>query len=446
MNRSTLTFMLLGKKHGFDMNRMVKFVMENQYWSQDQIIDYQTRWMRHMIAHAYAKTRFYRRIMDERGLAPSDIWELSDLKKLPTISKQDINPCWDDIIARDSARYKPMHRVTSGTTGVTFQYYNDVNSWGLNWATKIRTFSWGGYHFGRDRIATLKGGSMLARAKPSLKSKIWKWLHNYEDLPVVHLSLEAMESYYQCMVKQKIRFLRGFPSAVYTFAKYIHETHGGLPLSATFTSAELLHGYQRERIEATFGTKHIDAYGCGDGMGGANQCEHTKGYHANIETSILEVINAEGKDCRPGEEGEVVLTSLHDFAMPLIRYKPGDMAVVGAQKCPCGRTLPVLDKIVGRTSDLLVLPNGRTLNGIAIPFADWADRIEKFQLWHTAPDEIRLKIIAKPTLTESDVQHIHSIMIHHLGSGIRFGIDRVDDIPLTKSGKFKYVISLVDKP
>ncbi|MBM4403549.1 MAG: phenylacetate--CoA ligase family protein, partial [Candidatus Cloacimonetes bacterium] len=251
MNRSTITFWLLGLKHGFDMNGMVKFVMENQYWSQDQITDYQTRRMRLMIAHAYANTLFYRWVMDERGLTPADFRDLSDLKKLPTIGKQEINPCWDDLISVNSGQYKPMHRVTSGTTGVTFQYYNDVKSWGLNWATKIRTFSWGGYRFGADRIATLKGGSMLARGKPSLKSKIWKCLHNYLDLPVVHLSPEGMESYHQLMIKERIRFLRGFPSAVFTFAKYIDEQHGGLPLDATFTSAELLHGYQREQIEKT---------------------------------------------------------------------------------------------------------------------------------------------------------------------------------------------------
>lgn len=445
MNRSEITFLLLGIKHGFNLKEMVRFVNENQYWSKDRIQEYQISNMQAMINHAFQHTRYYKDTMNKLGLKPSDFKDLSDLKKLPIIGKQEINLCWNDFVADNSAQFKPMHRVTSGTTGRTFQYYNDIKSWGLNWATKMRTFSWGGYTFGKDKIATLKGGSMLRRAKPSLSGKVWKYLHNYHDLSVVHLSPENMESYYQQIVQNKIRYLRGFPTAVYSFAKYIAETHGTLALKATFTSAEYLQDYQRKQIEETFCTNHIDAYGCGDGMGGANQCEIAKGYHTNIETSILEVINREGLDCKPGEEGEIVLTSLHDFAMPLIRYTPGDVAVVGRKNCSCGRNLPVLDKIVGRTSDLINLPNGRILNGIAIPFADWVDKITMFQLWHTEPDCVVLKLIPKDTLTKSDLNLIDEIMHYQLGEGIRFYTDLVEEIPLTESGKFRYVISKIKK-
>jgi len=131
--------------------------------------------------------------------------------------------------------------------------------------------------------------------------------------------------------------------------------------------------------------------------------------------------------------------------MPLIRYTPGDIATVGSSPCSCGRTLPLLDKIVGRTSDLIILPNGRTLNGIAVPFADWVDKISKFQLWQIAPDVIVLKIVPKDNLTKEDLKHIEDIMHFHLGEGITFKIDIVNDIPLTESGKYKYVISKVPK-
>lgn len=399
MNRSKIAFALLGIKHGFNMNDMVRFVNENQYWSHDKIMEYQVSHLRNLLEHAYKHTRYYRKVMDERGIRASDVTDLTVLKKLPVIGKQEINQCWQDFVADNAKQYHPMHRVTSGTTGVTFQYYNDAKSWGLNWATKERTFSWGGYSFGKDKIATLKGGSMLRRAKPLLSDRFWKYLHKYHDLSVVHLSEANMEQYYREMIDQNIQYLRGFPTAVYTFAKYIADKHGSLPLKATFTSAEYLQDYQRKQIQETFQTNHIDAYGCGDGMGGANQCEHAKGYHINIETSIMEIVSSDGRDCLPGEEGEIVLTSLHDYAMPLIRYTPGDMARVASSQCSCGRTLPLLDRIVGRTSDLINLPNGRSLNGIAVPFAEWANKIEKFQLWHTQPDEVILKIIPKDGLS-----------------------------------------------
>jgi len=445
VNRSKIAFALLGIKHGFNMNDMVRFVNENQYWSHDKIMEYQVSHLRNLLEHAYKHTRYYRKVMDERGIRASDVTDLTVLKKLPVIGKQEINQCWQDFVADNAKQYHPMHRVTSGTTGLTFKYLNDAKSWGLNWATKERTFSWGGYTFGKDKIATLKGGSMLRRAKPSLSGRFWKYLHNYHDLSVVHLSEANMEQYYREMIDLNIKFLRGFPTAVYTFAKYIAAKHGSLPLKATFTSAEYLQDFQRELIKETFRTNHIDAYGCGDGMGGANQCEQAKGYHINIETSIMEIISANGSDCMPGEEGEIVLTSLHDYAMPLIRYTPGDVAKVASEQCPCGRSLPLLERIVGRTSDLIDLPNGRSLNGIAVPFAEWADKIEKFQLWHTQPDEVILKVIPKVGLMKQDIDHITEIMEHHLGHEIRFAVDLVDDIPLSESGKFRYVVSKINR-
>ncbi len=427
------------------MSRMIRFVNENQYWPQDRIEEYQVMQLRSLLEHAYKHTKYYRRVMDELGIKASMVKDLTILKQFPIIGKQEINQCWQDFVADNAKQYHPMHRVTSGTTGVTFKYLNDAKSWGLNWATKERTFSWGGYTFGKDKIATLKGGSMLRRAKPSLSGRFWKYLHNYHDLSVVHLSDTNMEQYYREMIDLNIKFLRGFPTAVYTFAKYIADKHGSLPLKATFTSAEYLQDFQRELIKDTFKTNHIDAYGCGDGMGGANQCEQAKGYHINIETSIMEIIASNGSDCLPGEEGEIVLTSLHDYAMPLVRYTPGDVAKVASGPCPCGRSLPLLERIVGRTSDLIDLPNGRSLNGIAVPFAEWADKIEKFQLWHTKPDEVILKVIPKEGFTRQDIDHINEIMTYHLGPEIRFAVDLVDDIPLSESGKFRYVVSKINK-
>ena len=444
MNRSDLAFYILGKKHGYNLKQMYQFVLENQYWDKKDIEEYQTEKMKQIITHSYNNTIYYKEVLDELSLKPSDFQSLADLKKLPIIGKADIRDRWKDLIASDYLKYKPMHRVTSGTTGQTFQYYNDAKSWGMNWATKIRTFSWGGYTFGKDKIATLKGGSMLREAKQSVKGRFWKYLNNYYDLPVINLTNESMEQYYNEIISNKIKYLRGFPTAVYAFAKYIYETHGELPLQATFTSAEYLQDFQREQITKTFGTNHIDAYGCGDGMAGANQCEKTEGYHVNIETSILEVINEQGNSCKEGEQGEIVLTSLNDYAMPLIRYTPGDVAVIGKNNCSCGRTLPLLSKIVGRTSDLIYLPNGRILNGIAIPFADWVDKIDKFQIWHTEIDKIELKVIKKPTLTKKDIEYMHEILAYHVGEGIRVQVDIVDDIPLLPNGKFKYVISKVN--
>ena len=182
----------------------------------------------------------------------------------------------------------------------------------------------------------------------------------------------------------------------------------------------------------------------GDGMAGANQCEERNKYHINIETSYMEILDLDYKnEVKPGDEGIIVVTSLNDYAMPFIRYTPGDMAIQGNGPCPCGRGLPILEKIIGRSSDLFKLANGRILNGLSIPFEDWADKIEKFQLIQEEPDLIILKLIPKDNYTEKDESQIMDLLKYNAGDGIRIQIEKVKNLEFTSAGKFKYVISKI---
>ena len=444
IRRSQLVFNLLGKRYGFDLTNMVSFVGENQFWSDDQIYAYQFEQLKKLISHAYLKVHYYHKVMNDLGMKPGDFKCIDDLKHFPIIGKDDIMHDYDSFLASGFKEYHPMERSTGGTTGVPFKYYNDVYSWGLNWATKIRTFSWGGYRFGEDRIAVLKGGSMLGKGDFSPVTRFWKYLHNYYTIPIINMTPETMDFHFRKIVSGKIRFIRGFPSALYTFSKYLASKGVTYPMKGVFTSAEMLYDYQRQVIEQVFGHYIIDAYGCGDGMAGANQCELHDGYHANIETCYMEITDDSGESTPPGAEGNVVVTSLHDYAMPLIRYAPGDMAIPSRTKCKCGRNLPLLSRIIGRSADLFHLPNGRVLNGLSIPFEDWFEKIEKFQLIQEKTDLVVLRLVPKENYTPADEKHMYKLLAHNLGEGVTIKLDYVDHIDNTAAGKFRYIISRVN--
>jgi phenylacetate-CoA ligase len=446
MNRSAITFALLGMKHGFSMKNMLSLVYENQYWSKDRIYSFQLERVRAIVRHAFDTVPYYKRIIGDLGFDPRDIKSLDDLKKLPIISKQEIIEDYSSFKSDLFTKNNPMERSTGGTTGIPFRYYNDRLSWGLNWATKIRTFSWGGYRFGADKIAVLKGGSMERKGNFSPKTMFWKYLHNYYTIPIINMTSESMDYHYNQITRRKIRFIRGFPSALFVFAKYLQSKGVTYRMDGVFTSAEVLYDYQRSVIENVFGHYIIDAYGCGDGMAGANQCEFHHDYHVNIETSYLEVITDSGTTALSGEEGNVVLTSLYDYSMPLIRYMPGDRAIPSSCECPCGRTLPLLSKILGRSADLFYLPNGRVFNGLSVPFEDWDDRIEKFQLIHEQPDLVVLKLVPRANYTQEDSHSIKKLLAHNLGDGVDVRIDTVNEIEQTHAGKFRYIVSKVGRP
>lgn len=445
MNRSSITFWALGKRYGFNLNKMIEFVNENQYWSDEQIHDYQLERLKIIIAHAYENVRFYQEHMRKMGMEPNDFTSIKDLQHFPLIDKYFIAQNHQDFIATNYLKFKPMERSTGGTTGVPFKYYNDTGSWGLNWATKIRTFSWGNYNYGTDKVIEFKGGSMLRKGAFSPKVLFWRFLQNSFTVPIMNMTNESMREIYKLIKKKNISVLRGYPSSLYTFAKYLDVIGERYDMNGIFTTAEMLYDYQRDIIEKVFSCKIIDAYGCGDGMAGANQCEHHDKYHVNIETSYMELLDDAGNNVTSGEEGEVVLTSLHGFAMPFIRYKPGDIAIKGSSNCGCGRSLPVLDKIIGRSSDLIELPNGRILNGLSIPFESWSDEIERFQLIQEEKDILVLNLVPKPSFSRQHEQKIRDLLEYNAGEGIRIIINQVDHIEQTGAGKFRYIISKVQK-
>lgn len=445
MNRSDLTFALMGLRYGFNLKKMVDFVNENQYWSQDQIYDYQLRHLRKMVRHVYANVPYYRNMMQTKGMHPDDVKSLDDLSHFPVISKEDIIANYSDFLSRDYQQYHPSERSTGGTTGIPFKYYNDTKSWGLNWATKIRAFQWGGYHLGKDEIAVLKGGSMYNEGKIDARAKVWRWIQKNYTFQIMNMSDETMTVYAKDMIRKKIKYMRGYPSAIFTFALWVRENNVKIKLNKIFTTAEVLLPQHRALIEEVFGCNIIDTYGCGDGMAGASQCDLSDKYHISIETSIMELLDSDlvGK-AAPGEVGEIVLTSLHDYAMPFIRYTPGDQAVVSKEPCTCGITLPTLDRIIGRVSDVFYLPNGRVLNGLSIPLEAWTDKVHKFQIIHEKPTLIVVKLVVKEAYGQEDEQAVIDLLRANAGEGIDIEVQVVDDIPTTKAGKHKYVISRVE--
>jgi len=446
MNRSDITFLLLGKKYGFNLKKMLDFVNESQFWDKERIYNYQLTQLRKLITNAYNNVPFYRNIMKNIGMQPGDFKEIKDLKEFPVITKQTIRDNFKLFLADDFKKYNPIQRSTGGTTGIPFKYYNDSYSWALNWTTKIRTFSWGHYNFGKDTIALLKGGSMLRKGKYSLKTYIWNYLNNSYTIPIMNLTDELMDFHFMKIKKKNIQYLRGYPSSIFTFATYLKNKSISYPMKGIFTTAEMLFPYQRKVIEHVFDTGIIDCYGCGDGMAGANQCEQKNKYHINIETCYMEILLPDNnQEAKPGEEGKIVTTSLYDYAMPFIRYDTGDMAIQGNGYCSCEKTLPLLDKIIGRESDLFVLANGRILNGLSIPFENWDDKIEKFQLIQEEQDFIILKLVPTRNFQEKDEKQIMDLLKHNAGNGIRVKIEKVKSLEQTSAGKFKYIISKVNK-
>lgn len=441
---SNLIFYLLGKKNGFDMKSNQRLVRESQFWSTEQTEAYQMGQLRSLLRHAYQHVPFYREVFDKERFKPSDFQSTSDLCLLKPIGKQDVLANPTAFMADNFKAFHAKKQHTGGTSGQLFAYFQDSRAWSLSWALKMRTFEWGGFTYGKDRLGVMAGGSLAPSRSPLSLNALWRKACNCYSMPISHLDAETMEKYDRQLRGQHIRFLRGYPSSLSTFASYLREKGKTLPMQAVFTTAEVLYPYQRETLMQVFGCEVFDAYGCGDGMGHATECECHHGFHVCPEVSIMQVVDEQGNPVAPGKEGEVVLTSLFDYAMPLIRYAPGDRAILKENDCLCGRRGMMLERIVGRSSDVFKLSNGRVLNGLSIPLEDLDMDLAQFQIVQEASDRIVVKIVPRRTVKTDLVDRIQRMLRYHCGEGIIVEVNLVDHIESPPSGKFQYIVSNMD--
>lgn len=442
MNKVDIAYWLIGLRAGSSWFKIKRLVDQLPYWGMDRIEMYQKLHLRRILIHAYENTFFYKKHFDKCGFDPYQFSDLREIEKIPIIDKEVVQLHKEQFFSNKFKKYYPIFNETGGTTGATFKYYNDTRSWLVGKALRRRTLKMGGYREGIDKLGVLAGGSLLPSGEITLKQRFKRWLFGQVCLSITHMTDESLLVYAEKLKNEKVHFLRGYPSAIYTFAQCLKRNGLKLPMKMVFTTAEMLYPHHRNLFQEIFGCKTIDAYGCADGQAQANECERHNGFHVCPEISYLQIVDEMGCEVGEGVEGDIVVTSLFDYAMPLIRYRPGDMAMKTFRKCNCGRHTPLLQKIIGRSSDLIEFSNGIKLNGLSIPFEEWSDqKVSQFQLVQTAKDTLKLKVVATDRFTKEDEEKAVELLKYHCGEGVKIIFDYVDKFDTSKSGKFRYVIS-----
>jgi phenylacetate-CoA ligase len=237
-----------------------------------------------------------------------------------------------------------------------------------------------------------------------------------------------------------------YTNPLYAFARSLQERRLK-PFSprSIIAAAEKLHDFQRELIEKVFQAPVFETYGSREFTFIAGECDQHKGLHLSMENLLVEVVDDAGQPTPAGEEGNVVITDLTNYGMPFIRYANGDRAVAGAAACSCGRGLPLLTKVVGRRLDMLQTPDGRKIPGEFFPhlLKDFP-AVRRFQVVQRRADQVELRVVLSGDWTEADRSTLDQEMHKVLGAAVQFHVVAVDDIPLTRAGKLRVVISLAD--
>jgi len=333
--------------------------MESQHFSYEELCHIQNEKLKKIVAHAYNTTKYYRTLMNKLKIKPGDIRCQKDLHKLPIVTKEIIRQTPRSFLSSEMNNFRPRVVKTGGSTGIPFKYYISRNFDGYFWGSIWRAWSVGGYDLG-DKVAVLGGDAIT---KNGLKYRFYHFLNNWKYVNVTDLNDQSLHHIFLNLKTAGCKMIYAYPTPLYLLARYILKNHFDFKVNHIVTTSEILFPEHRRVIEKAFQCKVFDLYGANDGGVLSFECEYFSGYHLSMEKCVTEISNEKGEEIPIGTTGNVVLTDLENYAMPLIRYKVGDRAIITNQRCRCGRGLNRLQSVSGRIKDFVDLINGRRIDG-----------------------------------------------------------------------------------
>ena len=424
-----------------DFFQTYKFVMKNQWLSYEEQMLQQENQLHKMINFVYDNVPYYRNIFKGLNLSPDDIRTIDDLEKLPIITKDIIKANWEDLKPINLSSMKYKINSTGGSTGTPFKYRLLNADRFLDATLFYRGWGNGGYELG-DKMVFLAGSSLDVGSKSVITKKAHEISRNLRKLSSFDMGTEEMQKYTNVINSFKPKFLRGYPSSINFFASYLKENDVEIiSPSAVFTTAEKLMPPMRKNIEEAFDCHVYDAYGLNDGGVGAYECSEHNGLHIDTERSIMEVVDDSGAQVNEGI-GSILATSLHNYAMPFIRYDTGDMGHIVEDVCGCGRGSMLLKEVMGRSVDVLLTPEGKSVHGwfFLMIFWEYCKGIKEYQVVQEQIDKIVIKIVQEDNFDEKQIEIIRDI-IKRKSSGWDVEFRFVDEIERTKAGKCKFIIN-----
>jgi len=424
--------------------RYYRQFIKTQYEPHETQKKYQERQLQKLVNFAYNNVPYYTKLFNKIGVAPKDINTLKDLEKLPILTKQVIKQNWQDFMPKNINKIKYLNGSTGGSTGKPLKYIISQNDYEMGCALLYKGWSNAGYKMG-DKMAIMGGSSLMPNIKSSLKTKIQDFSLNFQHYSSFSMSEKNLFKYFHSINKWKPKFIRGYASSIYLFAKFINNNNLKLKfqLKAIFTTAEKLLNEQKKIIEQTFNIKVFDNYGLHDGGVSAYECEKHNGMHIDIERSIMEVVNNNGNQTL-NQQGKILATGLYNYAMIFIRYDTGDMGVVSDKRCNCRRKTLLLKEISGRTTDFLII-NNITIGGPVLTVLMGKFDIEQYQIIQNNLTSITIKIIKGATYDEiKNEEYIKKSLYNHVG---KFDIifEYVTSILVADNKKHKFIINNFDE-
>jgi len=420
------------------MMQRLQFLEQAQWWPAERVEEHRNKLLSKVIQISGTEVPFYRALWDSRGAAWRDIARAEDLTRLPVTTKSMMRPAYPHATTRNTGQ-KTYEACSSGSTGANFCVQEDAETAGWYRASFFLALQWAGWQFGESHVQT----GITSLRSPEKKMKDLLLQCHY--VPAFDLSDTSLDATLELMDRRAIRHLWGYPGGLHLLAERAKAKGWNRPLASVVTWGDNLYQHYRQSMEQAFSTRVFDTYGCSEGMQIAAQCGHGDHYHIHSLDVVAEFVDESGNPVPAGEPGNIVLTRLHPGPTPLIRYAIGDVGIAPqAKKCPCGRGFELMRSIQGRDTDIVVTPTGNRI--IVHAFAgvlEFFPELQCFQVVQKERDLLFVRVVMEEGHAFSrDLERRIILSLAEKGiSDMRIVIEPVADIPATKSGKRRFVIS-----
>ena len=428
------------KRH--DSVRRLHFLEGTQWLTADRLELLQLERLRAFLRAVGANVPYYREAFREREFSADRMRSVGDLALLPLLTKAIVRANGDALRAEGATGLRRYSTGGSGGEPLIFQIGRDRRSHDV--AAKWRATRWWNVDIGDPEIV-IWGSPIELSAQDRLRRWRDRALRS-ELLPAFDMSAAQLDAFVARIRAQKPRMMFGYPSSLALIAR--HAEKAGIPMDdlgirVAFVTSERLYDEQRRTIERVFGCKVANGYGGRDSGFIAHECP-AGGMHISAEDILVETVDQSGRPVAPGSPGEIVITHLATADFPFIRYRTGDIGILDDRACACGRGLPLIKELQGRSTDFVVAQDGTIMHGLALIYVvRELPGIETFRIVQESVDRTRVELVPGSGFDPTVRNRIVSGLRARLGETVDIAVDLVGSIAPERSGKFRYVQSRV---
>lgn len=426
------------RARGREYVKRLTLLRHSQWWNAERVRQFQWDEVTRLLAHVFASVPYLRRKYESAGIALRDIRTWDDFRQLPPLTRDEVNEHGRDLCST-TYRGKLLPHATGGSSGTPTRFFRTYESYDWRTAAKDRVYAWSGWRPG-ERSVYLWGAPVGHHSRRELwKTRAFEYVQRQLIINTFSQTDALWRDVYDRIRNYRPVLVVGYVSSLEQFAGFLKREGLTLPrLRSVIAAAEPLFPAVRAAIEAAFAAPVYNTYGSREFMSIAGECEHRRGLHINAENLVVETEH-------PLSAGpsEILVTDLHNYGMPFVRYATGDLGSISDAACPCGRGLPMLHSIEGRVLDTLRTVDGRTVPGEFFPhLLKEVPEFAQYRVEQRTIDHVVISAVLNKPLSEQSAALLRDEIVKVFGTATRWEVQPVTEIPPLRSGKRRVTVGL----